>query len=516
MPDENDVFDVIVIGAGPAGETAAARAVRNGLTAAVIERRLAGGECQHYGCIPSKALLWPMELAAEVSRMPGLELRGPIDPVPVLERRDRFVDYQDDAPQVRAIEGFPATFFRGQGRLAGPSRVEVAANGDSRTLTARHAVILATGSDPWVPGVPGLREARPWTNREATDVHHVPKRLVVLGGGPVGCEMAQALHALGAEETTVLTDGERLLPRHESFAGDLVAKSFRESGISVRTGFLAARVERPIEGGPVTVHAQDGSQFEADEILVATGRRANAGDIGLGTVTPESNGPVPEGPVQVDASMRATSVPGGWLYAVGDVNGRNLLTHMGKYQARVCADAIAARAKGLPDDEPALRGTADDLGAPQVIFTDPQVCAVGRTEAVARANGVAVRAVEYDMASVAGAALQADGYMGRVKAVVDEDRRTLVGLTLVGPAVVDHLHAATIAVTAQVPLDQLWQAVPVFPTASEFWLELLEAYGLLSRPDVRATCPNGHGEGAAADSRIEVSGKFAVPKERRT
>lgn len=299
-----------------------------------------------------------------------------------------------------------------------------------------------------------------------------------VGGGPVGCEMSQALHALGAEETTVLTDSDRLLPRHEPFAGELVAKSFRESGIDVRLGRLARLVERPVAGGPVTVHADDGSRIEADEVLVAAGRRANVGDIGLGTVTPESGGPVPRGPLQVDSSMRATGVPGGWLYAVGDANGRNLLTHMGKYQARVCADVIAAHAKGLPEEGPALRDTADDLGAPQAIFTDPQVCAAGRTESRARAEGFPVRTVEYDMAAVAGAALQADGYTGRVKAVVDEDRRTLLGLTLVGPAVVDHLHAATIAVTAQVPLDRLWHAVPAFPTVSEFWLELLKAYGL--------------------------------------
>ncbi|WP_300614052.1 NAD(P)/FAD-dependent oxidoreductase [Trebonia sp.] len=442
--------------------------MRNGLTAAVVERRLAGGECQHYGCVPSTALLWPMELAAEVTRMPGLELRGPIDPVPVLERRDRFVDHQDDGPQVRTIQSFPATFFRGQGHLAGRLRVEVAApDGDVRALTARHAVVVATGSDPWIPDVPGLREARPWTNREATDVQLVPKRLVVLGGGPVGCEMSQALHALGAEQTTVLTDSDRLLPRHEPFAGELVAKSFRESGIDVRLGRLARLVGRPVAGGPVTVHAEDGSRIEADEVLVAAGRRANVGDIGLGTVTPESGGPVPRGPLQVDSSMRATGVPGGWLYAVGDANGRNLLTHMGKYQARVCADVIAAHAKGLPEDGLALRDTADDLGAPQAIFTDPQVCAAGRTESRARAEGFPVRTVEYDMAAVEGAALQADGYTGRVKAVVDEDRRTLLGPTLVG-----------LAVTAQVPLDQLWHAVPAFPTVSEFWLELLKAYGL--------------------------------------
>jgi pyruvate/2-oxoglutarate dehydrogenase complex dihydrolipoamide dehydrogenase (E3) component len=478
MADRDDAFDVIVIGAGPAGEAAAGRVARNGLTVAVAERRLAGGECQHYGCIPSKALLWPMELAAEVGRMPGLELRGPIDPAPVLARRDNFVDHQQDSAEVRWIEDVPATFVRGQGRLAGPLRVEVAApDGTVRALEARHAVIVATGSDPRIPGVPGLREAHPWTNREATDVHEVPKRLVVIGGGPVGCEMSQALHALGAEETTLLVAGDRLLPRHEPFAGDLVATSFRESGIDVRLGRSAARVDRPVPDGPVTVLVDDGSRVEAEEILVATGRRANVTGIGLETIAP-SDGLAPGDPIEVDASMRATAVPDGWLYAIGDANGRNMLTHMGKYQARIAADAIAARAGGLPDDRPGLRDTADGQGAPQVIFTDPQVCAVGRTESRARADGFQVNTVEYDVGAVPGAALQAEGYTGRVKAVVDSDRRVLLGFTLVGPAAVDHLHAATIAVTAQVPLDQLWHAVPVFPTVSEFWLELLEAYGL--------------------------------------
>lgn len=474
MADNEDVFDVIVMGAGPTGETAAARAARNGLIAAVVERRLAGGECQHYGCVPSKALLWPMELAAEVTRMPGLDLRGPIDPGPVLSRRDRFVDHQDDAPQVHAIEDMPATFVRGQGRLSGPLRVDVTGpDGAVRALTARHAVVLATGSDPFIPDVPGLREAGPWTNREATDVHEVPKRLVVIGGGPVGCEMAQALHSLGSEETTVLAAGGRLLPRHEPFAGELVARSFRESGIDVRLGRSAVAVERPVPAGTVTVRADDGSLIEADQILVATGRRPNVTDVGL-----ESVGLVPDGAITVDATMRATGVPDGWLYAAGDVNGRNLLTHMGKYQARICADVIAARAKGEPEDRPELRATADDHGAPQAIFTDPQVVSAGRTEAMARADGFRVRTVEYDMAHVDGAALQADGYRGRVKAVVDEDRRTLLGFTIVGPAIVDHLHAATIAVTGQVPLDRLWHAVPAFPTVSEFWLRLLEEYGL--------------------------------------
>lgn len=471
---DQDVFDAIVLGAGPVGETAAARLVRGGLTVAVVERRLAGGECQHYGCIPSKALLWPMELAAEVARMPGLALAGPIDAAAVLARRDKFVDHQDDAPQVSWINGLPATFVRGQGRLAGPSRAEVTApDGTVRTLQARHAIVVATGSDPWLPDVPGLREAGPWTNREATDVHQVPERLVVIGGGPVGCEMAQAMRSLGTQQLTLLVASDRLLGLSETFAGDLVLKSFLEAGIDVRLDRWATQVVRPVPGGLVTVHTNDGARVEADEVLVATGRQANVADIGLETI-----GLPATGPLEVDASMRVSAVPDGWLYAVGDVNGRNLLTHMGKYQARVCGDVIAARAKGRPDHRPGLRDSADGRGAPRVIFTDPQVCMVGRTEAQARSEGFTVRAVEYDMGAVPGAALQAEGYTGRAKAVVDEDRQVLLGVTIVGPATVDHLHAATIAVTAEVSLDQLWQAVPVFPTASEFWLELLQAYGL--------------------------------------
>ncbi|WP_405147767.1 NAD(P)/FAD-dependent oxidoreductase [Sphaerisporangium sp. NBC_01403] len=474
MTGEDDVFDVIVVGAGPAGETAAARAVRGGLTAAVVEERLAGGECAYYACIPSKALLWPMELAAEVSRMPGLQLRGPIDADAVLARRDRVVSHFDDGGQVGWIENVPATFVRGHGRLAGPLRVEVTTpDGGTRALSARHAVVIATGSDPSIPDVPGLREARPWTNREATSVQQVPKRLVVIGGGVVACEMSQALHSLGAQDTTVLVRGDRLLGRTEPFAGELLVESFRRSGIDVRFGRTPTRVERPVPGGPVTVHTGDGALIEADEILVGTGRRAAVGDLGLETV-----GLAARGPIEVDASMRATGVPGDGLYAVGDVNGRNLLTHMGKYQARVCGDVIAARARGLADDLPSHRDIADDLGAPQVIFTDPQICAVGRTESRARAEGFSVRAVEYDMGAVPGATLQADGYIGRAKMVVDEDRRVLLGVTFAGPAVADLLHGATIAVTAEVPLYRLWHAVPAFPTVSEVWLHLLEEYGL--------------------------------------
>jgi dihydrolipoamide dehydrogenase len=285
--------------------------------------------------------------------------------------------------------------------------------------------------------------------------------------------MSQALRALGSEEVTLLVREEHLLVRHEPFAGELVAKSFEESGIAVRFGRSAVRVARRKPGGTAEIEMDDGGCLEADEILVAAGRRPNTAGIGLDSV-----GLAPGGPVEVDDTMQAIGVADNWLYAVGDTNGRNMLTHMGKYQARVCGDVIAARANGTSDDSPAFRDIADDMGAPQAIFTDPQVIAVGRTEARARFEGFSVRSVEYDIGAVEGAALQADGYTGRAKMVVDEDRRVLLGVTFVGPGVVDHLHAATIAVTAEIPLDRLWHAVPAFPTTSEIWLELLEAYGL--------------------------------------
>ena len=474
MVERNDVFDVIVVGAGPVGETAAARVIRGGLTAAVVEERLVGGECNYYACVPSKALLWPVELAAMVERMPGLKLRRPIDALAVFARRDQVVSHFDDSGYVDWLEKLPATFVRGRGRIFGPKQVEVAGpDGGTRPLRARHAVVLATGSAPAIPDVPGLRAARPWTNREAMSTAQVPKRLIVIGGGPVACEMAQALHALGALETTMLVREDRLLTRTEPFAGELLARSLADAGIDVRLGRSPARVERLDPAGPVVVHADDGTPFEADEILVGTGRRVAVHDIGLETI-----GLRPDGPIEVDESMRATGVPDGWLYAVGDVNGRNLLTHMGKYQARICGDVIAARAGGRPDDPPALRDRADGLGAPQVIFTDPQVCAVGRTAARARADGFRTRTVDFDIGAIIGAQLQVPGYTGRARLVVDEDRRVPLGVTFVGPVAADLLHGATIAVTAEVPLEKLWHAVPTFPTSSEIWLDLLLEYGL--------------------------------------
>jgi dihydrolipoamide dehydrogenase len=351
--------------------------------------------------------------------------------------------------------------------------VEVAtAAGGTVALTARHAVVVATGSAAALPPVPGLAQAKPWSPREATSAKHVPGRLVVLGGGVVGCEMAQAFASLGSHVTVIeMTDG--LLPTNEPVAGQLVAQAMTESGIDVRTGQSAQSVER--EGtGAVTVQLSAG-EVHGDELLVAAGRRPRTEDIGLGTI-----GLAPGSWLDVDDTLAVRGVEGGWLYAAGDVNHRALLTHQGKYQARACGDGIVARAQGTLDTSPWGKhsATADHRAVPGIVFTDPEVGAVGLTEAHARQAGLNVRAVDYTIGDVAGASLYADDFGGQARLVIDEDRRVVVGATFVGPAVSELVHGATIAIVGEVPLDRLWHAVPSYPTISEIWLRLLETYGL--------------------------------------
>ncbi len=458
-------FDVVVVGGGPTGENVAARAVRGGLTAALVETELYGGECSYWACMPSKALLRPVEVAAMAGRLPGVPT-GPLDVAAVLARRDEFTSHLSDAGQEKWVVDTGIAAVRGHARLAGERRVEVtAAGGEVTVLTATQAVVLATGTAAVVPDLPGLREARPWTSREVTTMPAVPRRLLVVGGGVVAVEMAQAAKGLGAEEVVLLVRGRRLLERMEPYAGELVADGLRETGVEIRFGVSAASVRRDASG--VTATLDDGSELVGDELLVAAGRRPRTDDLGLETV-----GLTPGRSVEVDDSMR---VPGSdWLYAAGDVNGRALLTHMGKYQARVCGDVIAARAKGEPDDLPSLRATAP---VPQVVFTDPQACSVGPTEADARRAGQVVRTVSIDLGGVAGAALLADGYRGRASLLL-ADHDVVVGATFVGPDVAELLHSATVAVTAGLTLQQLWHAVPSYPTVSEAWLRLLEAAGL--------------------------------------
>jgi dihydrolipoamide dehydrogenase len=473
MPESRE-YDVVVIGAGPTGENVADRAVKGGLSATVVESELVGGECSYWACMPSKALLRPMHALLGAQRVGGARqaVTGALDAAAVFARRDYFTSRWDDTGQARWLEGAHIDLVRGHGRLAGPRRVEVASAGGTVALGARHAVVVATGSAAALPAVPGLAEAKPWSPREATSAKHVPARLVVLGGGVVGCEMAQAFASLGSHVTVVeMADG--LLPTNEPVAGRLVEQAMAESGIDVRTGQSARHVERD---GAGTVTVQLGTEeVQGDELLVAAGRRPRTDDIGLATV-----GLLPGSWLDVDDSLAVRGVEGGWLYAAGDVNHRALLTHQGKYQARVCGDAIAARVNGQLDPSPWGKHSAmaDHRAVPQVIFTDPEVGAAGLTEAQARRAGLNVRVVDYPLGNVPGAALYADDYRGHARLVVDEDRRVVVGVTFVGPAAGELVHSATIAIVGEVPLERLWHAVPAYPTISEVWLRLLEAYGL--------------------------------------
>ncbi len=477
-------FDVIVIGAGPIGENVAQRAVKGGLTAAIVESRLVGGECSYFACIPSKALLRSSAALEAARRVDGAKqaITGPLDAFAVLARRTWFTGNWQDESQVEWLNSAGITLLRGHGRIADERIVEAQSpEGSVTRFTARHAVAICTGTHPALPPIPGLAEASPWTNREATRSDRVPPRLAVLGGGPVACELSHAWRSLGTKEVTVLERADRLLEHMEPFVSAEIVAAFGAIGISVHTGVNVTRVQRCAPGTPVQVwfeHPHSGlATIEADEILVATGRTPNTGDIGLETILPETGGWL-----DVDDTCRVKSVAAGWLYAAGNVNHRALLTHMGKYQARVCGDAIVARAKGELSEPPKAwsrwSATADHCAVPQVLFTDPEAAAAGLTEAQAREANMRVRAVECDIGHISGAKLVADGYRGHAKMIVDEDRGVIVGATLVGQDVGELIHAFTIAITGEVPLHRLWHAVPCFPTISEIWLRLLESYGL--------------------------------------
>ncbi|MEV4620409.1 NAD(P)/FAD-dependent oxidoreductase [Asanoa sp. NPDC049573] len=477
-------WDVIVVGGAPPGETISLYSSQAGLSVALVEQDRVGGECLFWACMPSKAMLLPVQarnLAVDLPGMRQLVNGRRVDAEAVLARRDEITFNHDDKQSVDLMLSNDVDVIRGRGRLVGPRRVEVSDNGRTREITADKAVVLSPGTDGAMPPITGLADARPWRSRDVTNMHDVPRRMVVIGGGVVACEAATWLRGLGVEELTLVFPGERLLATKEPFVGGLVRDAFEADGITVLTGTPVHEVRRErvddrgigrTHGGEATVSVGDGETLVADEVLVATGRVPNSRDIGLEAVGVRTTD---RGFVEVDDHM---TVPGtDWLYVLGDLTGRALLTHMGKYHARIAGEVIAARAAGRPLDERPYNpytDQADKDGAPQVIFCDPEVASVGLTEAEALDRDIPVEVVERDFAGIDGARLAREHYVGRAKLVVNNADDTLVGATFVGSGMSELLHGASVAVVGKVPISALRHVVASFPTISEIWLYLLE------------------------------------------
>ena len=463
-------FDVVVIGGGPGGASAAEYLIAEGLEVALVEERLIGGECHYWACNPTKALLRPVEVLALAKAVPGVREavgRGRLDIAAVFAKRDAIVDHLRDEGVTAELQRSGLTVIHAHGRLVGAREVTVThPDGREETVRARQAVVLATGTRPSIPDVPGLAEARPWTNRDLATMTQVPPRTLIVGGGVVGVEFATILAGLGSR-VTLLARGGSLLRNSETVAGEMVAESLRRNGVDLRFHARLAEVTRASAGGAVSATIDD-EIVEFDEVVVAAGRIVNTDSLGLETVGLKGGEFV-----AVDDHLHALGVDGTWLYAIGDTTGRALLSHLSQYHAVVVADVIAARARGRRLGAAELIAR-DPHNLPQVVYTDPQVVEVGRTEGQARADGFSVETTtaRYPDA-VPDLAIFRDGFDAWAKLVIDADTDTLLGATFVGPEFAEIAQAATLAVVAKVPIETLRHVVAPHPSINQIWNPLL-------------------------------------------
>ena len=465
-------LDVVVIGMGPGGEHTAGTLAEAGLSVAGVEGRLVGGECPYWGCVPSKMMIRAGDLLAEGGRIPGMAGRAEVhtDWAPVARRiRDEATDNWDDTVAADRFTGLGGILVRGHGRITAPGEVTVTPapgqDGAPLVLRASRGIVIATGTKPAVPPIPGLAGTPFWTNHEAIEAERVPESLVVLGGGAIGAELAQVFARFGSR-VTVAEGADRLLPLEEPEAGDLLARVFGRDGIAVRTGRPAAAVAwSPASGFTLTLDG--GEELSGEALLVATGRRADLAAVGVGAVGIDERLRA----IPVDDQMRAA--PGVW--ALGDITGKGAFTHMSMYQADIVINDILDR-DGW---------SAEYHAVPRVTFTDPEIGAVGLTEREARERGLTVRTSVKQVPETARGWIHKAGNDGFIKLVEDCDRGVLAGATSAGPWGGEVLGALAVAVHAAVPVRRLREMIYAYPTFHRGIEDALAGLG----PQGRGWCP---------------------------